>query len=95
VFDRGVPRPYDASNVRDLLRYPELRWIDGHDWIPLFAYALACFAMGGVPGLVWGFFVSTLAVFHATMLINSVGHVWGTRRYATADASRNTCCLRS
>ncbi len=89
VFDRTLPRPRDESNVQDLLRYPELRWVDRHDWIPLTAYGVACFAIGGVAGLVWGFVVSTLAVFHATMLVNSLAHVWGTRRYATDDRSRN------
>jgi stearoyl-CoA desaturase (delta-9 desaturase) len=89
VFDRTKPRPHDVSNVADLTRYPELRWIDRHDWVPLGAYAAVCFAVGGVPGLVWGFVVSTLAVFHATMLINSLAHVWGSRRFATGDRSRN------
>ena len=93
IFDRTAPRPRDESNVSDLLRYSELRWIDRHDWVPLSAYALACFAVGGAPGLVWGFVVSTLAVFHATMLINSLAHVWGTRRYATSDRSRNNALL--
>ncbi|HEX8795326.1 MAG TPA: acyl-CoA desaturase [Polyangiaceae bacterium] len=93
VFDRTVPRPYDESNVRDLLRYPELRWIDRHDWVPLVAYAIGCFAIGGAPGLVWGFVVSTLAVFHATMLVNSLAHVWGSRRYATTDTSRNNALI--
>ena len=93
VFDRSAPRPYDPSNVGDLLRYPELRWIDRHDWVPLAAYGVACFAVGGLPGLVWGFVVSTLAVFHATMLINSMAHVWGSRRYATTDTSRNNPLL--
>ena len=93
VFDRSVPRPYDPSNVGDLLRYPELRWIDRRDWVPLAAYGLACFAIGGLPGLVWGFVVSTLAVFHATMLINSLAHVWGSRPYATTDRSRNNPLL--
>jgi stearoyl-CoA desaturase (delta-9 desaturase) len=44
-------------------------------------------------GLVWGFVVSTLLVLHATALINSLGHVWGTRRYATSDGSRNNALL--
>jgi stearoyl-CoA desaturase (delta-9 desaturase) len=93
VFDRTVPRPYDESNVRDLLSYPELRWLDRHDWVPLLGYAVACFAIGGVPGLVWGFVVGTLAVFHATLLINSLAHTWGSRRYATDDDSRNSAVL--
>jgi stearoyl-CoA desaturase (delta-9 desaturase) len=93
VFDLTVPAPRDESNVRDLTRYPELRWLDSHDWIPLTAYAVACAGIGGAAGLVWGFVVSTLAVFHATMLINSLAHVWGSRRYATGDQSRNNAVL--
>ena len=93
IFDRSVPAARDDANVADLLRFPELRWIDQHDWIPLAAYAAGCFAIAGVPGIVWGFVVSTLAVFHATMLINSLAHVWGSRRYATSDTSRNNPLL--
>jgi stearoyl-CoA desaturase (delta-9 desaturase) len=93
VFDLTLPRPRDESNVRDLMKYPELRWVDGHDWVPLFAYGVACFAIGGWSGVVWGFVVSTLAVFHATMLINSLAHIWGSRRYATGDESRNNALL--
>jgi stearoyl-CoA desaturase (delta-9 desaturase) len=93
VFDRTVPRPRDESNVTDLTRYPELCWVDRHDWVPLLGYGVICFAIGGVPGLVWGFVLSTLAVFHATMLINSLAHIWGSRRYATGDRSRNNAFL--
>jgi stearoyl-CoA desaturase (delta-9 desaturase) len=83
----------DLSNVRDLQRFPELRWLDRHKWIPIIGYAVACYAIGGAAGLVWGFVVSTLLVLHATALINSLGHVWGTRRYATPDGSRNNALL--
>lgn len=44
--------------------------------------------MGGA-GLVWGFFVSSVLSHHATFMVNSVCHLWGRRRYATPDASRN------
>jgi stearoyl-CoA desaturase (delta-9 desaturase) len=93
VFDLSVPAPRDESNVPDLMQFPEIRWLDRHDWIPLGVYAVACAAIGGLPGFVWGFVVSTLAVFHATMLINSLAHVWGSRRYATGDESRNSGAL--
>ncbi len=93
VFDLSVPLPRDESNVRDLLRYPELCWIDRHDWIPLGGYAVACFAIGGWPGVEWGFVVSTLAVFHATMLINSLAHISGSSPYFTRDQSRNNPLL--
>lgn len=89
IFNRAKPDLRDYSNVRDLTRYPELRFVDRHRWLPLIAYALMCLATGGMAGVVWGFVVSTLAVLHATMLINSLAHVRGSRRYATADGSRN------
>jgi hypothetical protein len=39
--------------------------------------------------LIWGFFVSTVVLFHATVTINSLAHRWGRRRYDTRDNSRN------
>ena len=47
----------------------------------------------GVTGgqlLVWGFFVSTIAVYHVTYLVNSATHLIGTRRYETKDDSKNS-----
>jgi stearoyl-CoA desaturase (delta-9 desaturase) len=81
------------SNVTDLLRFPELRALDRFKWLPIIAYAVACFAIAGAAGLVWGFVLSTVVLLHATALINSVGHVWGTRRYDTPDTSRNNALL--
>jgi fatty-acid desaturase len=43
----------------------------------------------GLSLLVWGAALRTVVVWHATWAVNSVTHVWGTRRYDTADASRN------
>jgi stearoyl-CoA desaturase (delta-9 desaturase) len=83
----------DLSNVRDLTRFPELRFLDRHKWLPLIAYAVACYAIAGWAGVVWGFVLSSVVVLHATALINSLAHVWGSRRYATADGSRNNGLL--
>lgn len=83
----------NLANVRDLARYPELRFLDRHKWAPIAGYALAMYALAGFPGVVWGFVVSTLASMHATMCINSLAHVWGSRRYDTPDASRNNALL--
>lgn len=92
IFDRSTGKR-DLSNVSDLMRYPEIRWLDSHEWLPIFGYALLCYLVGGLAGLEWGFVVCTMAVLHATMLINSLAHVWGSRRYETGDTSRNTALL--
>jgi stearoyl-CoA desaturase (delta-9 desaturase) len=52
-------------------------------------YGVLMFLIGGLPGFVWGFVVSTVLVWHGTFTINSLSHVWGARRYQTADDSRN------
>ena len=43
--------------------------------------------------LIWGFFISTVALFHGTVTINSFDHMFGSRRYDTPDTSRNNAFL--
>jgi stearoyl-CoA desaturase (delta-9 desaturase) len=79
----------DERAVKDLGRYPELRWLDRNHWVPAPGLAGPCLLLGGWAGLVWGFFVSNLLSHHASFTVNSLCHLFGRRRYATADASRN------
>jgi stearoyl-CoA desaturase (delta-9 desaturase) len=83
----------DHARVKDLAAYPELRFIDRYEvWFSV-AYALALYLIGGVHALVWGYFISTVVLWHMTFTINSLAHVWGSRRYATTDTSRNNPLL--
>ena len=43
--------------------------------------------------VVWGFFISTVVLFHATCTINSLDHMFGSRRFDTPDTSRNNALL--
>jgi stearoyl-CoA desaturase (Delta-9 desaturase) len=81
--------------VADLAKYPELRFLNrpSVQLLPALVYALACLALGGIHGLVWGFFVSTVLLWHGTFTINSLAHLFGRRRYATSDDSRNSLAL--
>ena len=79
----------DYARVHDLAKYPELRFLDRFHWLPGLVLALVCFATLGLPGLIIGFFVSTVILWHSTFLINSLAHVVGSRRYETRDQSRN------
>ncbi|NMU91501.1 acyl-CoA desaturase [Achromobacter ruhlandii] len=96
----------DLARVPDLRGYAELRWLDRFDAAVPLALALGCYGLGALlervaPGLdtngpqmlVWGFFISTVALFHATVTINSLAHRYGKRRYDTADDSRNNAWL--
>ena len=79
----------DENAVKDLNRYPELRWLNRHFWVPPALLAGLCYLLGGWSGLIWGFLISTVLSHHATFTVNSICHLWGRRRYATPDASRN------
>jgi stearoyl-CoA desaturase (delta-9 desaturase) len=81
------------TRVADFARYPELMWLHRYELAPPFALAILCFAVAGWPGLIVGFFWSTVAVYHATFCINSVAHLVGRRRYVTGDDSRNNWLL--
>ena len=86
-FDR-----YEPLRVADFGRFPELRWLDRCYWLPPVSLA-AGLAAGGLGMFVWGFVVPTVCLYHATFAINSVAHIWGTRRFATRDDSRNNALL--
>ena len=96
----------DVKYVRDWTRYPELRWINRFDTIIPILLAVLLFTAGavlkiyaphlGTNGpqlLIWGFFISSTVLFHATVTINSFDHMIGSRRYATKDTSRNNPIL--
>ena len=51
------------------------------------------YALWGFPGLIWGFFIPTIVLYHCTFFINSLTHMFGRRRYETGDDSRNSLTL--
>lgn len=47
------------------------------------------FAFGGWSWLLWGAVLPATIGFHVTWMVNSVTHLWGSRRFSTSDDSRN------
>jgi len=98
--------PTDYGVIRDLAKFPELVFLNRFDLVVPAIFGALLFALGEIlrwlaPGLgttggqlfVWGFFVSTVVLLHGTLLINSLAHVFGSRRFATDDDSRNNLLL--
>lgn len=79
----------DLDAIADFARNPELRWLNDHALIPPLLLAVAMWAAFGWVGLSWGFLLSTVLLWHGTFTVNSLMHMWGTRRYPTSDGSRN------
>ncbi len=80
----------DLDRIKDFAKYPELRFLNRFDWIGPWALGVLCYLIAGWSGVVIGFFLSTVLLWHATFLVNSLAHVLGRRRYATTDTSRNS-----
>jgi stearoyl-CoA desaturase (delta-9 desaturase) len=83
----------DWDKIRDMARYPELRWLNTFHLVPPVMLAVALYLLGGAHAIIWGFFVSTVLLWHGTFTINSLSHLFGSRRYQTSDDSRNNWVL--
>jgi stearoyl-CoA desaturase (delta-9 desaturase) len=92
--------------VPDWKKFPELRFLNRFDVLVPILLAAALYGFGallaaaapslqtnGLQMLIWGFFISTTVLLHATFTINSLDHMFGTRRYETNDTSRNNWLL--
>jgi len=81
----------EATNpvMRDFGKVPEIAWLERYFFVPPLMVAVTVFLAGGFPWLIWGFCLPTMTLAHATFAINTVNHLWGTRRFETADESRN------
>jgi len=98
--------PTNEEVVKDLVKYPEIRWIGKYHGIAPFLLAAMIFFFGvflehsapslhtnGLQMLCWGFFTSTTILYHGTFSINSLAHVIGKKRFETGDYSKNSLIL--
>jgi stearoyl-CoA desaturase (delta-9 desaturase) len=84
---------YHRQTIMDFDKYPELRWLNRYHRVPAILMGAALFLIGGFPVFMWGFVLSTVVLWHGTFTINSLAHVWGSRRFETGDDSRNNLFL--
>ena len=78
-----------AKYAPDLAKDPFYVWLDHYHWLPNILLSVLLFAIGGVPMVLWGVCLRVVIGLHATWLVNSATHMWGSRRFATHDDSRN------
>ena len=74
----------------DLAKHRFYIWLNDYHWIPVTVTGLAMLAIGGLPMMLWGTMFRVVFGLHATWAVNSATHMWGARRFATRDDSRNT-----
>ena len=94
------------ERVKELAKFPELRFLDRFDVIIPIALGATIYGLGellaythpqlntnGLQLFIWGFVLSTVLLYHGTFCVNSLAHIWGKRRYATRDHSRNNAFI--
>jgi fatty-acid desaturase len=73
----------------DLAKHKFYIWLNNWHWVPMVALGVILLVIGGFPLLCWGVFLRVVLGLHSTWLVNSATHMWGKRRFATKDDSRN------
>jgi stearoyl-CoA desaturase (delta-9 desaturase) len=78
-----------ARYAPDLAKDPFYVWLNNWHWVPLTVLAPILYLIGGLPTLLWAGAFRIIFGLHCTWLVNSATHMWGSRRFATRDDSRN------
>jgi stearoyl-CoA desaturase (delta-9 desaturase) len=84
---------YNPQRIQDFSKFPELRWLNRYHWVPTALFGAAIYLAFGVSAFLWGYVLSTVVLFHCTFSINSIAHLWGSKRFETGDESRNNFLL--
>lgn len=74
----------------DLAKHRFYVWLNDYHWLPLAVLMVLLLALGGIPLVLWAICLRIVFGLHSTWLVNSATHIWGARRFATRDDSRNT-----
>jgi stearoyl-CoA desaturase (delta-9 desaturase) len=79
-----------AKYAPDLAADPFYRWLNTWHFVPVTVLGLILLAIGGWPMVLWGVFLRIIVGLHATWLVNSATHMWGSRRFDIKDDSKNS-----
>ncbi len=82
----------------DLTRDRFYVWLSKYHWLTIVLSAGLLFGLGWAFGgpvnaiamVLWGVLLRVTLGLHATWLVNSATHLWGSRRFETRDDSRNS-----
>lgn len=83
--EAAVLARYVPDLCRDRVHVALSKW----HWMSNVVVGVVLLAIGGIPYVLWGIFFRTTVGLHATWLVNSATHKWGSRRFDTRDDSTN------
>jgi sn-1 stearoyl-lipid 9-desaturase len=94
---RGTAQEHDEATLKrfvpDLLKDRFHVLLARHYYVSSIILGVILLAAGGWTLVLWGIFLRTVFGWHSTWLVNSATHLWGTRRFETADDSTNNALI--
>lgn len=79
----------EKKYIPDLLKDEYLTTLSKHWYIPTILTGVILGLIGGWSMVLWGIFLPVTLNWHFTWFVNSVTHVWGSRRFEIKDDSTN------
>src|SRR5829696_1093879 len=90
----GTAQYHDKATIEhyapDMTKDRYYRWLNTFYYIPLIIVGVMLLIFGGWGVMLWGVFLRVILALHSTWLVNSATHLWGKKRFATDDDSRNS-----
>ncbi len=85
VHDAATHKRYSPDLVNDKF----YQFLNKYFWLTNTFVGVGLFFIGGWSMVLWGVFFRVVWGWHITFFVNSITHIWGTRRFETKDNSRN------
>ncbi|MGI8669836.1 MAG: acyl-CoA desaturase [Aridibacter sp.] len=89
VHDQKIHKRYSPDLVNDRIH----QFLNNYFWMTNVLVGIALLAIGGWSMVLWGIFLRTVWGWHVTFFVNSITHIWGSRRFETKDDSRNNAII--
>ncbi len=96
IFMGGADR-YDTETREryspDIMKDKFHMFMEKYYWVTTIFAGAILFAIGGFSMVLWGVFLRTVWGWHSVWIVNSITHVWGSRRFETRDTSTNNALV--
>lgn len=93
MFDASTTEKLaELDNVPDLQKQDFYKLMENSAFYvasSVFGPIAVLYAFGGLPYVIWGFFLRTVYIWHVNWAVNSIGHCWGYQSYESGDNSMN------
>ena len=89
LYGEDVRKRYSPDIMKDKFHM----FMEKYYWITSIFAGTIFFAIGGWSMVLWGIALRTVWGWHSVWIVNSITHIWGSRRFETGDKSTNNALV--